>query len=305
MEGQMKKIPVIIDVDTGIDDAMAIAMACFNDNLNVKLITCVAGNCSVGRVALNTLNVLQALGKSDIMVAEGAKKPLIRDREENFSYHGRTGVGDYKFKPLDSNTSLVDAVTEMREVLLESEVDMTIICLGPLTNLANLLKKHPEVKSKIEKIVISGGLLDDDKQNPYPSFNICMDPEAAEIVINSDVKKLICPSDMGHIAYLSKDDIETMSLVNSTGKMFEVMFESYHDRHVKVGAATHDSCAVICSYRPDIVKIQPMHVELKMINSDVGVLDFDLNKPSNMEVVTSIDKKEFKQLFFEELIKMP
>lgn len=301
----MKKIPVILDVDTGIDDAVAIALATYNPRLDVRLISCVAGNCSVGRVAVNTLNILQAIDKSEILVAEGARKPLIRDREENMSYHGRTGLGEYKFAPLAINTSLVDAMTEMREALLSSNEKITIICLGPLTNVASLLTKYPEVKSKIEFIAISGGLLDDDKNNPYPSFNVSQDPEAAEIVLESGVKIRICPSDLGHIAYLTPQEIETMRLLNKTGEMFEVIFRSYHDRHVKVGAAMHDSCCVVCISNPELMEFKKMNVKLKMVSSEVGVLDFSDELPHNMEVATHIDKNEFKQLFFNELNLMP
>lgn len=303
--GQMKKIPVIIDVDTGIDDAVAIALATYNLNLDVRAITCVAGNCSVGRVAVNTLNILQAINRTELLVAEGARKPLVRDREENMSYHGRTGLGEYKFEPLHINTSLIDAVTEMREIILSCEQKITLICLGPLTNIATLLTKYPEVKTNIELIAISGGLLDDDKNNPYPSFNVSIDPEAAEIVLKSGVNLRICPSDMGHIAYLCPQEIVKMSVLNKTGKMFETIFQSYHDRHVKVGAAMHDSCCVACISNPELMNIEKMHVELKMISSEVGVLDFDTTKPSNMEVVTQIHQNAFKKLFFDELNLMP
>lgn len=301
----MKKIPVILDVDTGIDDAVAIALAVYNKNLDVRLVSCVAGNCSVGRVAVNTLNILQAIDKSEILVAEGARKPLVRDREENMSYHGRTGIGEYKFDPLDINTSLVDAVTEMREVIMSSAEKITIICLGPLTNVATLLNKYPEVKKNIDLIAISGGLLEDDKNNPYPSFNVSIDPEAAEIVLGSGVKIRICPSDLGHIAHLSPQEIETGKVLNKTGEMFDEIFKSYHDRHVKVGAAMHDSCCVACVSNPELFIIENMRVSLRMVSSDVGVLDFDKIKPANMEVATKIDVDGFKQLYFTELNLMP
>lgn len=301
----MKKIPIILDVDTGIDDAVAIALAVYNNNLDVRLVSCVAGNCSVGRVAVNTLNILQAIDKAEILVAEGARKPLVRDREENMTYHGRTGLGNFRFDPLDINTSLVDAVTEMREVILSSAEKITIVCLGPLTNVATLLNKYPEVKKNIELIAISGGLLEDDKNNPYPSFNVSIDPEAAEIVLGSGVNIRVCPSDLGHIAYLSPQEIETGRVLNKTGAMFEEIFRSYHDRHVKVGAAMHDSCCVLCVSNPELFEIEDMFVGLRMVSSEVGVLDFDKTKPANMEVATNIDIYGFKQQYFGELNLMP
>ena len=87
--------------------------------------------------------------------------------------------------------------------------------------------------------------------------------------------------------------------------MFKVLFESYHDRHVKNGIATHDSCAVVAVSNPEIVTIEKMHVNLNMINEDVGVLRFNSTLKPNAEVVTSIDKKRFKQLYFSELTQMP
>lgn len=301
----MKKIPIILDVDTGIDDAVAIALATYSKNIDVRMISCVAGNCSVGRVAVNTLNVLQAIGREEVLVAEGARKPLVREREENLTYHGRTGIGEYKFEPLEKNTSLVDAVTEMRNVILSNKEKIALICLGPLTNVATLLTKHPEVKNNISLVAISGGLLDDDKNNPYPSFNVSQDPEAAKIVLESGVRIRICPSDLGHIAHLTPQEIETMRHLNKTGEMFRTIFQSYHDRHVLVGAAMHDSCCVACVSNPELMQIEKMHVELKMLSRGVGVLEFYQDKTPNMEVATKIETSAFKQLFFSELKLMP
>ena len=170
----MKK-NVILDVDTGIDDAMAITLATYSNNINVKLITTIAGNLSVNAVTKNTLDLLQALDKRHIPVAIGASEPLEREKDNSIQAHGKRGLGKFKFPPLELKATKLDAVEKMHEVINTSKEPIVIIALGPLTNVAKLLLTYPDDKEKIEYILISGGLLHDNKKNPYLGFNVMQD----------------------------------------------------------------------------------------------------------------------------------
>lgn len=301
----MKK-NVILDVDTGIDDATAIALAAYSKKLNVKLITTIAGNLSVNEVTKNTLNFLQAIGKGNIPVAVGANKPMEREKDDSIQAHGKKGLGKYKFPKLELKPVKLDAVEKMHEVITKSKTPIIIVALGPLTNVAQLLLKYPQDMENIEYILISGGLLHDSKKNPYLSFNIMQDPEAARYVMKSGEKIIICPSNHGHTAFLTPEEVEQTRTTNKTGEMLEFIFRSYKDRHVKVGIATHDPCAVLYVSNPEIFKNEMMYVHIRFLEKQqTGVIDFDTKKTPNMKVATEINVKKFKKIFFSTLKRMP
>jgi len=299
----MKK-QVILDVDTGIDDAVAIAMALYDNRVDVKLITCIAGNLSVDEVTKNTLNFVQAIDKKKVIVAKGESKPLYREKDNSIQAHGKSGLGKVKFPSCEITTCKENAVKKMHEILLKSKTPIDIILLGPHTNLAKLLLEHPEVKEKIGTIVVSGGLLSD---RNYLGYNVAQDPESAKIVFESGLNLIICPSDLGHDAYLTPEEVELTRTTNKTGEMFECMFRSYRDRHVKIGIATHDSCAIMCYSRPEMCKFENMYVHIRFVKKvNTGIIDFDRkNENPNMQVAVGIDKIKFKRHYFKLLKKMP
>lgn len=297
---------IILDVDTGIDDAVAICMATYSNKLNVKLITTICGNLNVGAVTKNTLDLLQAIDKPRIPVSIGANKPLERPRDTTVQAHGKKGLGKYQFPILDLKPLKTKAVPKIYEILMKSKEKIIIAGLGPLTNIGKLLRAFPDCKNKIEYILISAGLLHDNPDNPYIGFNVMQDPEAVEIILKSGVPIIICPSDHGHNAYLNQKDIQIIKNTNKTGEMLSIMFESYKDRHVHNGAATHDPCAVTYISNPEIFKTKKMYVHVRYLQENgKSVLDFDKRKKPNVLVVTKINVKKFKKLFFNCLNKMP
>jgi len=301
----MKK-SVIIDVDTGIDDAVAIALATYSSKLKVKLITTICGNLSVNETTKNTLNTLQAINKMNIPVAQGENAPLEREKDNSIQAHGKKGLGHFKFpkcqlKPIKKNAS-----EAMYDTIMKSKENVIIIALGPLTNVAKLLLEHPDAMDKIEYILISGGLLYDNKKNPYLGFNVMQDPEAARYVLKSGEKIIICPSNHGHTAYLTPEEVEELKKLNKTGEMFEYIFRSYKDRHVKVGIATHDPCAIAFVAHPEIFKKEMQYVHVRFIEKlNTGVLDFNTTHDPNVKVATEINVKKFKKIFFKAFSKMP
>jgi len=300
------KTSVILDVDTGIDDAVAIAMATYSNKLNVKLITTICGNLSVNEVTKNTLNFLQAIQKTKIPVAVGENKPLEREKDNSIQAHGKKGLGKYKFPPCEIKPIKQNAVDKMYEVIKNSKEKIVIIALGPLTNVAKLLLEHPDAKDNIDYILISGGLLHDSKSNPYLGFNVMQDPESAKYVLKSGEKIIICPSNHGHTAFLTPEEVEETRQTNKTGEMLEYIFRSYKDRHVKVGIATHDPCAIVYVAHPEYFKTEDMYVHIRFIEKlNTGVIDFDARHEPNMKVATEINVKKFKKLFFKTLKKMP
>ena len=305
---KLLKKHVILDVDTGVDDAIAIALACYLKNIDVTLIATGGGNTGVDNVTINTLNILQFIQKGMIKVAKGqdgilSKKPFV------LQVHGKTGMGDYDFEPLKIKPVDTDVVSAMHEALQSCDDLTTIVALGPSTNVAKLLQAYPEDKSKIEKIVISGGLIEHIGMHakPYSSFNIAFDNIATEVVLNSGEDILIVPSNHGHTAYLTYEDVYKTKNTNATGAMFEQIFRSYRDRHVKDGVATHDLCAVFAVSNPEMFDIVDARVWIEYSElANAGILKFDFNSStSNAKIALNVDTKKFKKVYFKTLKKMP
>lgn len=177
--------PIIIDTDPGIDDALAIAIALFSEELDVRLITTVAGNVSLEHVTNNALKLLNFWGK-DVPVAKGAAHPLIEPFIDASNVHGVSGMEGYDFpEPKEELLLQEHAVNAMRRVILESREPVTLVPIAPMTNIAQLLTMYPEVKENIREIVIMGGSAGRGNKGVMSEFNVATDPEAAKIVFAS------------------------------------------------------------------------------------------------------------------------
>lgn len=185
MTGQ--PIPVIIDCDTGVDDALALLFAVRHPGLDVRAVTCVAGNTDVDGVVRNTLTVLEQAGAPGIPVARGADRPLIEPVRTARHVHGQDGMGDLGLPAPTRAPVDMDAVTLLRQEILASPRPVTLIPTAPLTNIALLLRTHPEVVRNIERIVFMGGAVTAGNATPVAEFNVWHDPEAAAILLTAGV----------------------------------------------------------------------------------------------------------------------
>lgn len=184
MDGQ--PIPVIIDCDTGVDDALALLFAVRHPGLDLRAVTCVAGNTDVDGVVRNTLTVLEQAGAPAIPVARGAERPLLEPARPA-PVHGADGMGDLGL-PAPTRTPVdIDAVTLLRREILASPRPVTLIPTAPLTNIALLLRTHPEVTRNIERIVFMGGAVATGNATPVAEFNVWHDPEAAAVLLTAGV----------------------------------------------------------------------------------------------------------------------
>ena len=178
---------IILDVDTGIDDAMAIMFAARHPQVAIKAISCVAGNTSVDRVGENTLRVLDLIHAPDIPVAIGARRPLIEEARSASEVHGESGLGSVSLPPSRRKLDDCGAIELLHSTLMSSDQPITIVALAPQTNIALLLRTYPEVVDHIERIVFMGGAVGIGNATAAAEFNVWHDPEAAHIVLNAGV----------------------------------------------------------------------------------------------------------------------
>lgn len=211
-----KRIPVIIDCDPGIDDAVALTVAFASPALDILAVTSVAGNVGIDKTTRNAQAVLATMGVQSKIYrgASGPLMPVPAHVAENA--HGKTGLGNYalpdeKLHPLESESAL-DA---MRRILRRHKEKVTIIALGPLTNIALLLLTDPPVKEKIARISLMGGGLCTGNRTAAAEFNILCDPEAAEIVFQSGIPIIMAGLDVTHQARMSGRQMQALRDANN------------------------------------------------------------------------------------------
>lgn len=305
----MEKRPVIIDTDPGIDDAVALAIALFSDELDVKLITTVAGNVSLENVTYNTLRLLGYFKKS-VPVASGAAKPLLEPFVDASNVHGKTGLEGFDFDDPDEHLLLKEnAVEAMYRVLFESDIKITLVPIGPLTNIALLFEAHPDSKEKVEKIVLMGGAIGRGNRGVYSEFNIATDPEAAKIVLSSGLPIVMAPMDLGPKAIILPEDSSKLENLNKTGQMLFSLFKTHRKRGMKFGLKMYDSCAIAYLLKPDLFDSVDTFVEVELTGLYTrGATLVDLNgylgeHAPNVTVLTDTSSEAFKDWLFNSLSK--
>lgn len=298
----MKKRPIIIDTDPGIDDALAIAIALFSDELDVKLITTVAGNVGIDKVTYNTLRLLKYFGKENIPVAIGADTPLIRPYEDASSVHGKSGMEGFDFEEPTQTPLKENAVDAMRRVIMESDEPITIIPIAPLTNIALLLKTYPEVKPKIERIVMMGGSASRGNKGVMSEFNVALDPEAAHIVFHSGVEQVMVGLDVGLKALVLPEDSEEIKGMNKTGYMAYSLFKRYRGGSFHTGLKMYDASAVAYLLAPELFTTEFTYLDVELAGSMTAgctLVDIKgyLGKEPNATVCMDIDGDRFREWF--------
>lgn len=309
----MNRRKIIIDCDPGIDDAIAIALAIANeDKLDILGITTVTGNQSIEKVTNNALKLVSFLNR-DIKVAKGVDRPLIREKRVAEDIHGKTGMGNYELPETKYQIVKENAVEFLRNTILSSNEKITLVVIGPQTNIALLLKVFPEVKENIEQIVMMGGAINGGNVTQTGEFNIWADPEAAKIVFSSNIKIVMNGLDVTHNTGLYKDDVK--ALVESEGRVSNMcgqILDFYFQRE-QVKDATfapiHDASAIMYLIHPEIYKFKHMCIDIDCsegLNRGMTVGDnreWIIYDESYPKVLMGVDCDKFSELLLEALYK--
>lgn len=304
----MNKRPIIIDTDPGIDDAVAIAIALFSDELDVRLITTVAGNVSLDKVTYNTLRLLKFFGK-EVPVAKGAETPLILPLLDASNVHGQSGMEGFDFEEPDEHLLLKEnAVEAMHRVIIESKEPVTLVPIAPLTNIALLLKVYPEVKTNIKEIVLMGGSAGRGNKGVMSEFNVATDPEAAKIVFDCGLPLVMAGLDVGWKALVLPEDSAKLLAMGEVGRMAYCLFQKYRGGSMKTGLKMYDSCAMAYLLKPEMYEMVDTYVDVELNGSmTAGCTLVDLKgylgKPNNAKVCMDIHQEMFRAWFLDSIAK--
>lgn len=309
-----KKIPMILDCDTGVDDAIAIILALGNPKLDLKAVTTVFGNKNLDVTTENTLRVLEFLGRADIPVAAGARDSLLEtyveyEPQPGFpNMHGSVGIGDVVLPPCKvGKLEDMSAVDLIAKTLKESDEPVAIVPVGPLTNIACFLQCYPELKSKISCIAIMGGGAFDGNVNPVVEANISGDPEAAHIVFASGVPMMMGGLDVTMKSYSTKADRDAFRAVggpiaNFAADILIPYAQFYEGIYNHPGCCLHDSVPVAWLIDPQKVQTIPGFVMVDIWGKETyGCTNTDVigmvkGRKANTAVGMDIDRQWYIDL---------
>lgn len=300
------KIPVIIDTDPGLDDALALMVAFASEELDIRMITTVAGNQTVEKTTSNGAKVLE-LGEKEIPLYQGAKRPLLREPVYAGEIHGDSGIGSV-ILPSPNVEVRQNAYQAIYEEAVRLGKSLQIIALGPLTNIANTILGYPELKNHVEKIVLMGGGHAFGNTTPCAEFNIFADAEAAKVVFESEIPIVMVGLDATHQAYILEEEIDSLFVGNSKkeGILKQFMWDLVGvSKRFKFGNAhMHDLLAVMATYEPSVIKGGNYRVDVEVkgqLTYGKTVVDVEgkSKRPINAFVALGTDREKFLKILKE------
>ena len=303
-------LPIILDCDPGHDDAIALILALASPELELKAVTTSAGNQTPEKTLRNALRILTLLQRSDIPVAGGAVKPLMRELIIADNVHGESGLDGPELPEPNFAPQQCNAVELIAKTLRESAEPVTIVATGPLTNIALLLTSHAELQPKIARIVIMGGAAGLGNWTPAAEFNIYVDPEAAEIVFQSGLPMVMAGLDVTHRAQIMGEDIERFrQLGNPVAAVVADLLDFFMEYHKQEkwgfqGAPLHDPCTIAWLIKPSMFTCVERWVGVETqgkYTQGMTVVDYYslTNNAPNTTIMMDIDRQAFVDLLVE------
>jgi inosine-uridine nucleoside N-ribohydrolase len=301
----MTKVPIIIDCDTGTDDAIAIIEALYAPELDLRAFTTVAGNVALKYTSQNTLNLVRYLG-FDTKVAVGAPMPIIGEIVHSDQTHGDTGMGTVKLPETDSPFYEKNAVETIYEEACKFDGELVLVPVGPMTNIALAIMAYPDLKTRIKQIVFMGGAMVGGNMTTTAEFNAWSDPEALSIVLNSGIPTKMIGLDVTEKAALNKEDTAFFRNLNTkAGHLVADLLEFMLVRFGRGGedALMHDGLAVAVTAVPDIVQTKRFYVDCECRGTYTRGHTYvatnhlfiqEGERPETCEVAVSIDLPKFK-----------
>lgn len=262
----MKKRKIILDCDPGHDDAIAMLMAAKHPQIDLLGITIVAGNQTLDKTLVNGLNVCQLLG-IDVPVYAGMPQPLVRRQVVADNVHGESGLDGPVFSELTRKAEAKNGVQYIIDTLMESEGDITLVPVGPLTNIAVAMRMQPLIIPKIQEIVLMGGAYGTGNFTPSAEFNIFADPEAAKVVFTSGVPLVMMGLDLTNQTICTAEIIKRMEKVgNQASQLFsDIMnftLKSQYECFGLDGGPLHDATCIGYLICPEAFEMKEMSVEV-------------------------------------------
>jgi len=303
----MKKI--IIDADPGTDDTFAILLATSTQELNIQAICTVAGNCDLENATKNTFKILDLANRNDIPVYKGMSKALKVENDDASYVHGNNGMGGVLFEPINRLPENLHAVDYLIKTVNENPNEITIVAIGPLTNIACAINKDPSFAKKVKKLIIMGGSTEKGNVTPYAEFNFYKDPHAAKIVFETEFNEIIMMGLNVTSKQVLNEKLENI-LKNSDNSLANFLYAI-----TRKGAEFDKSCgyegllihdAITASYLidPSVVKLKTAKVTIETNGKEMGRSNITLTENSNCKVAYDVDVNKFYQILLKKIFNI-
>jgi purine nucleosidase len=320
---------VIIDTDPGVDDALAILLALRSPELKVEGITSVAGNVPLELTLANALRLVEIAARTDVPVAAGASTPLTRRLVTASHFHGENGLGGVEFPPPTTRPVAESATELIRRIVRGSPGEVSIVAVGPLTNIATALRAEPPLAGIIRSIVLMGGSLSGGNISPSAEFNAYVDPEAARIVFDAGIPLTMVGLDVTRKVLLREEHIQVLeagknAASQAAGRIMRRTLDRARQTRQGTAVAMHDPLTVAHLIDTGILTLKDYFVAVETsgemtAGETVGYSQAPIRKsaplqtgtlpsPSpdepfrpNAKVATEVDAERFFHLFLERL----
>jgi len=302
---------IILDCDPGHDDAMAILLAHGTPEVTLSAITTVAGNHTLELTTLNALRVCTLAGISDVPVAAGCAAPLVRPLVTAPEIHGTTGLEGHAWEEPAGRAVPDHAVDMIVDMVMASPGEITLVPIGPLTNIAVALRKEPRIAERVREVVMMGGSYTGGNVTAAAEFNVYVDPEAAAIVFGAPWPLTMIGLEVTRLAAAGETIFERIeSLDSPVSRAVVGMLRFYQAQHLRETGVSdppvHDPCAVACVARPELVPCREAYVEVELdgrLTTGMTVTDFRRRAgvPFDAKVGTGLHLDGFWDLFIDSL----
>lgn len=260
--------PVMIDCDPGVDDMMALLLACASPELDLRAVTTVAGNLELTTTTRNARAVLRLAGRPEIPVAAGAARPLVRSAPQRAGHpHATDGLGGIGLPEPPGDADPRHAVELMADTVRTAGAPVTLVAVGPLTNVALFYARYPELAGELAHLVIMGGSIGAGNVTPAAEFNIWFDPEAAyRVLTDPPVPTTMVGLDVTYATALTAEELTRLAAGGRIGTLAAQALRHYLDRYVALlgrqAAPVHDAVAVVTAARPDLLDLRPARIDV-------------------------------------------
>jgi len=306
----MKK--VLIDTDPGIDDALAILLALASPEIKLDALTIVYGNCSVEQGVRNALSVLELASGNNIPVARGVQVPLVQPLLLAPETHGNSGLGYAVLPEAKLHEVELHAAELMIERVMFNPGKISIVAVGPLTNLALALRLEPDFAKAVKHVYVMGGAIrHPGNTTPLAEFNTYCDPHAAHIVFHSGMPLTLVPLDVTYQVILTQADVQRLLSIASPITKFIAestrFYMEFHDQYQEIkGCVINDPLALAIVFNPELVETKALYVDVDIsggISMGKTFADFYKmeDRSPNMQVALGVRARDFIELFLERI----
>jgi purine nucleosidase len=303
--------PILIDCDPGVDDTIALMLAAGNPAVDLRAVTTVAGNVPLPSVTRNARYIC-ALAGIQAPIAAGCEHPLIRELITAVEFHGAGGLGgrqaDGRLAPLTDR----HAVDVIIETVLAAPGEVTLVPIGPLTNVALALRREPRLATAVREVVLMGGGTGRGNQTPAAEFNIYVDPEAAAAVFAAPWNVTMVGLNLTHQAQVTPEVRAAIrALPGAAAQLAADVLDFGAGGYPKRGMASppvHDACAVARIIDPSLVACVPASIEVETqgrLTSGMTVTDLDPRRPTAHQAATDLDVPRFWELVLSAIATLP